>query len=123
MNHVQKKDITVNQGEDFVFQVQVINKTTKVVQPLTGTTFKSQIKKLYSDTVVIASFVVTYDYTLNIATFTLSNSVSSGIAVDAPNDQRLNPTLYVYDVFWTRVDATKVKLRYGDLALIPRVTT
>jgi hypothetical protein len=115
-------DIEIDQGATFSRQV-TIQDSNSVAIDITGSTFAGQIRKSASDGTVVATFTCAIVTAASgIMSFSLTAAQTAAITTIPSQAADRKPTVYAYDVEWTKADASVVRLLEGLCSVSPEVT-
>lgn len=114
--------ITVEQGTDFEMPFSMKDPAGVVID-LTGTTGKAQIRRTYSDSVVLAEMVYTVALNGLSAILSMTHQVTSAIPVDEASGPETALTKYAWDFEITWPVTNKVeRILQGVASISPEVT-
>ena len=107
----QVANIYIDQGSDFVIQVDVTDAAGDILN-LTGYTASAQIRKTYSSSTATATFTCTHSGSAGVVTMSLTDTQTSAIEAGR----------YVYDLLVTDGSGLKSRVVEGQATVTPGVT-
>lgn len=117
-------DLTLEQGATFTRKLTFKDQSNAAVD-LTGQTFRGSIRRIATDTKVIAQFTfVLSNQTTNTGEVTMSlpAATSAGIKLTAQDSAVRSAELFAYDVERVFLDGSVERVLQGTIAISPEVT-
>lgn len=114
------KDLTINQGDDFRFQLKIKNHDNSPVN-ITGYQYQCKVRRTAEDDeVILAAEVEIIDATGGIVEFHFKDEDTSQI--DTDGDTYATTNTYTYDVLQKTPDGEATRLLNGALYVSPGIS-